>query len=358
MCFSLSLLTLGVFYVLVAWPWAIVNAVFARKKSYVGVELQKEKIRASKDIKFLVHWGVFLHTLLIGIGALVLGAGLANLQLGNEVFNSDFAEETRRSIFWMTFWAALLVFLLVRLLARYPADYFLSKLKVGLKIVLAIGIAGGLITSQVVGRDGSIVGACSLEGTLNTALGAAYPIATDTGSGTGFAVNGSGQILTAYHVVEGANRIYLSLTTGEVEVSVIRVAPEYDLALLQSSQPTPVFMALDTDYSIPEKVYAVGWPGNTFDAGGASVTSGIISRVLTNKDLELSGETPPLLEVIQTDAAINPGNSGGALVGNCGAVGVVTWMSDSNQLGDYGFASEQGISYAVSSKTVKQALGL
>lgn len=42
----------------------------------------------------------------------------------------------------------------------------------------------------------------------------------------------------------------------------------------------------------------------------------------------------------------------------CGVVGVVSAISDTGQLADYGFVSEQGIGYAISSDTTKKVLGL
>jgi len=81
--------------------------------------------------------------------------------------------------------------------------------------------------------------------------------------------------------------------------------------------------------------------------------------VLSNEDLRLTNDSMPVgMELVQTDAAVNPGNSGGPLVGRCGVVGIVSAMSDKNRLGDYGFVSEQGISYAVSTTTIQRQLNL
>lgn len=49
-----------------------------------------------------------------------------------------------------------------------------------------------------------------------------------------------------------------------------------------------------------------------------SVTAGIISGL--HRDIPSGGQTPALVDLLQTDAAISPGNSGGALIGPDGEV--------------------------------------
>ncbi|MDQ4030021.1 MAG: PDZ domain-containing protein, partial [Actinomycetota bacterium] len=49
-----------------------------------------------------------------------------------------------------------------------------------------------------------------------------------------------------------------------------------------------------------------------------TVTAGIVSGV--NRAIPSGGQTPALVDLIQTDAPISPGNSGGALVGADGTV--------------------------------------
>lgn len=106
-------------------------------------------------------------------------------------------------------------------------------------------------------------------------------------------------------------------------------------------------------------VYAVGWPSNAFTAGHASVSGGIVSRVLDAESLKLNSEDralPPHLRIVQTDATINPGNSGGPLLNKCSVIGVITSQSDSQSFSQFGLVSEQNINYAVSSETIKAVL--
>ena len=65
---------------------------------------------------------------------------------------------------------------------------------------------------------------------------------------------------------------------------------------------------------VGELAIAIGNPLGFED----SVTAGIVSGL--NRSIPSGGQTPALVELIQTDAAISPGNSGGALVDGDGRV--------------------------------------
>ena len=72
-----------------------------------------------------------------------------------------------------------------------------------------------------------------------------------------------------------------------------------------------------------------------------TVTSGVISAIGRSlSDVGSSGDSQPLVDAIQTDAAINPGNSGGALVDLQGRlVGINTAIySESGSAAGIGFA--------------------
>ena len=189
---------------------------------------------------------------------------------------------------------------------------------------------------------------------------ATVPIATDKGYGTAFAIDDKGTLLTAYHVIEGADRVFASYASGEVPIEVVQVSPETDLALLRIGSLTNGHIALTSQYAIGDDLYVFGYPGNALTAGQASLSRGVLSRVIDGDDLALNSRSAPAgLEMIQTDAAMNPGNSGGPLVNKCGVVGIVSSQSDMNQLDDYiGIASERGIGFAVSSKTAAQEFNI
>lgn len=128
--------------------------------------------------------------------------------------------------------------------------------------------------------------------------------------GSGVIVSPDGYILTASHVVEGADKVKVALASGEreFEAKVIGTDPPTDVAVLkiEAKHTLPVIALADSDkLEVGDTVLAIG---NPF-AVGQTVTMGIVSGVGRN-GLGITGYE----NFIQTDAAINPGNSGGALV--------------------------------------------
>ncbi|KCZ45443.1 S1 family peptidase [Hyphomonas pacifica] len=82
------------------------------------------------------------------------------------------------------------------------------------------------------------------------------------GIGTAFAVNKSGQWITARHVVDGCNSVGLLVAPGQyVPVESIVVDPDHDLALLSTGRsPSPVKFDLDSPLRIGAHGYHVGYP--------------------------------------------------------------------------------------------------
>lgn len=161
---------------------------------------------------------------------------------------------------------------------------------------------------------------------------------TPQGSGTGFIWSSDGLIVTNYHVVHGANKIVITLTSGEdFEAKVIGTAPEKDVALLKIEAPSkflkPIPLGNSNLLSVGRKVLAIG---NPF-ALDTTLTVGVVSA-LGREIKSISNRT--IKNVIQTDAAINPGNSGGPLLDSRGRlVGVNTAIySPSGGSAGIGFA--------------------
>ncbi len=255
----------------------------------------------------------------------------------------------------------ILVLLVIIFTSKVRKKSYFFHLRIGLFIGLGIyglilmtGIVSNISQSAIADKPGT----CSTPRQQYFAHGAAVvPIATDLGTGSGFAVHNNTTILTAYHVVEGASTITANYSAGEVKMTLIEAAPQYDLALLKIEKPTDSFFTLSDSYETSDEVYAYGYPGSTISAGPPSISKGIISRVVDLASLRMtSQDAAEGLEVLQTDAAINPGNSGGPLIGSCGVVGIVSFISDTSELHQYiGSVSEQNIGFAISSKTAKTA---
>jgi len=144
----------------------------------------------------------------------------------------------------------------------------------------------------------------------------AVPIA---GMGSGTIIDSSGLILTNNHVVGGAQKINVTLSTGEVlEGTIVGSCAIHDIAVVKIKGNERSFQAAELGDSdkirVGQRVYAIGNPFGL--AGGPSVTSGVISAI--NRTIE--SESGLIENLVQTDASINPGNSGGPLVDVTGKV--------------------------------------
>lgn len=144
----------------------------------------------------------------------------------------------------------------------------------------------------------------------------------ETSLGSGVIVHPDGYILTNNHVIQGIERIIVSLRDGrEMPAKVVGTDPETDLAVLQIDlRNLPYLNLIDSSKAeIGDVVLAIGNPFGL----GQTVTMGIISATGRN-DLQLNIYE----DFIQTDAAINVGNSGGALVNAYGdLLGISTLLS-------------------------------
>lgn len=166
--------------------------------------------------------------------------------------------------------------------------------------------------------------------------------------GSGFALADSkekGLILTNYHVIEDAAKIkvWVGYEGKEwMDAKIFAAHPNEDMALIQVDYKFPYELTLSNSDVLQdaETLYAIGWPNDP--TGDATITKGIVSRVIKEEDFEL----------IQTDASINPGNSGGPLINKCGVVGMnvakLTWADD--------FTPAEGTSYALSAKFIKKTI--
>lgn len=82
----------------------------------------------------------------------------------------------------------------------------------------------GSIIITVLNANKSENAACDEESFMKKSIASVLPIATESGTGTAFAIDGEGTLVTAYHVVEDHTNIRVSLVSGEVSARVIRTA--------------------------------------------------------------------------------------------------------------------------------------
>ena len=156
-------------------------------------------------------------------------------------------------------------------------------------------------------------------------------------AGSGIIIDDRGYIVTNNHVVEGAERITVTVPDGRCfDAALVGTDLLTDLAVIKidgENLPTASF-GDSSKLNVGEWVVAIG---NALGLpGGPTVTVGVVSA-LGRTIQEPSGVT--LYDVIQTDAAINPGNSGGPLVNLLGeVVGINTAKVTAVEVSGVGFA--------------------
>lgn len=162
-----------------------------------------------------------------------------------------------------------------------------------------------------------------------------------TGSGSGFIFSSDGLIFTNSHVVNGAEKIMVSLLNeNEIEGFLVGQDPDTDLAILKiySDGYSSARLGNAEDLQIGQFVIAIGNPYGYQH----TVTTGVVSAL----GRTLRTQSGRMVDnVIQTDASLNPGNSGGPMITLDGqVVGVNTAM----------IVGAQGLSFSVSINTAKE----
>jgi len=138
-----------------------------------------------------------------------------------------------------------------------------------------------------------------------------YQVHPIQGMGSGVIVDPKGYVLTNNHVIAGAEKIDVTMASGEVlKGKLAGACGSDDIAVVKVNGDSLVSSELgDSDkLRVGQTVFAVGNPFGL--SGGPSVTRGVISAVKRS----IRSERGLIEDLVQTDASINPGNSGGPLV--------------------------------------------
>jgi serine protease Do len=138
--------------------------------------------------------------------------------------------------------------------------------------------------------------------------------------GSGFVISADGLVATNNHVVEGADRLVVTLEGREYEAEIKGTDPSTDTALLKidAGRDLKYLKLGDSDrLRVGDWVMAIGSPLGL----DHTVTTGVVSA----KGRSIGIIESSFENFIQTDAAINFGNSGGPLVNLRGeVVGIAT----------------------------------
>lgn len=180
-------------------------------------------------------------------------------------------------------------------------------------------------------------------------------VVTDQNLGSGAVISSQGEVLTNWHVIQGASRMAVvfkpqkgveikkELAFAATPVKVDQVA---DLALLKIQAPPQNVSVLPlgemAEVEVGEDVHAIGHPeGEVW-----TYTTGIISQVRPNYQWTGADKLLHQSKVIQTQTALNPGNSGGPLLNDRAEI-----------IGINSFRGEgEGLNYAVAVDVVKAFL--
>ncbi|MEZ7171963.1 S1C family serine protease [Sporosarcina sp. OR05] len=187
----------------------------------------------------------------------------------------------------------------------------------------------------------AIVGVSNFKNAGNRFAGDASLAEFGTGSGVIYQIGDEhAYIVTNNHVIEGSNKIEVTLHDGEkVQAELIGSDALTDLAVLKipnKGVDTALEFGDSDKLRAGDSVVAIGNP-LSLDFSG-TVTQGIISAPARSIDVKTTAGNWEM-NVIQTDAAINPGNSGGALINADGKlIGINSLKIAENGIEGLGFA--------------------
>jgi len=170
-----------------------------------------------------------------------------------------------------------------------------------------------------------------------------YQAVPETGAGSGMIINPDGYIVTNNHVVEGAQKVTVTVSDGSVfAATIVGTDAQTDLAVVKIDANNLSYLHFLSNsleqLSVLDPVVAVG---NALALpGGPTWTTGVIS----NLGRSIEEENGVVLhDIIQIDAAINPGNSGGPLLDTAGQVVGINVAIASNA---------ENIGFAISTDTI------
>jgi serine protease Do len=168
-----------------------------------------------------------------------------------------------------------------------------------------------------------------------------------TGAGSGIIISSDGYIVTNNHVVEGAQKVTVTLSDGSAfAATVVGTDAQTDLAVVKIDASNLAYLHFLSNsleqLSVLDPVVAVG---NALALpGGPTWTTGVVS----NLGRSIEENTGVVLnDLIQTDAAINAGNSGGPLLDTAGQVVGINVAIASNA---------ENIGFAISTDTAIQVV--
>lgn len=163
-------------------------------------------------------------------------------------------------------------------------------------------------------------------------------------SGSGFIYkkdNTYGYIMTNHHVIDGAEKVIITLSNDDQVEGTVTGSDEYlDLAVVKidATHVTKVATLGNSENSnLGDTVITVGSPVGYEYRG--TVTRGTLSGKNRMVEVSVASTNDFVMRVLQIDAAINPGNSGGPLVNiNGEVIGINSLKLVEDEIEGMGFA--------------------
>lgn len=191
--------------------------------------------------------------------------------------------------------------------------------------------AGDFSVSEIAASAGQSVVSITTE---NTIMDYAMGGQVVSGAGSGVIISQDGYIITNHHVLDGAQKVTVTLPDGSEHPATVVGADEFtDVGVLKINVTglKPATMGNSDQLQVGEFVIAIGNPMGTL---GGTVTDGIISAL--NREINIGNQS---MHLLQMSAAVSPGNSGGGLFNAKGElIGVVNAKSGGEGAEGLGFA--------------------
>jgi len=180
-------------------------------------------------------------------------------------------------------------------------------------------------------------------------------VLTNQGRGSGVVLSQQGEIITNWHVIDGAKWIgvFLKPPAGQplspsfYEARLVRIDQIADLALIQlrhaPSNLTALPLGDGRSIEVGSSVHAIGHPEGAY----WTYTQGVISQVRADYRWTGDDKVQHVATVVQTQTPINPGNSGGPLLDdNANVIGVNSFRAPGNE----------GLNFAIGVDEIKRFL--
>lgn len=218
------------------------------------------------------------------------------------------------------------------------------------------GSSAAAVWSTVYAHDspGTVDITVTANVTTQTPLGPRQSQATELGSG--FVLNGAGDIVTASHVVADAGKIEVTLQDGQTRSATLLGRDNAtDVAVLRLNPSGltlhPLRLGSSRSMVVGNELAVIGDPFG-FER---SLSTGVVSA------LDRTIQAPNGFEIahaIQTDATMNPGNSGGPVLDTQGrVVGIADQIATGNDRFGTGSATSTGVGFAVPIDLIRNELG-